>query len=230
MRFESRGADWPLELLRDTREAVGMGYGVDVARAREVHAAHRRLTFFERSDDGWEAMLPYRRLLDFEAALEPDGEPIRNALATEILRAISIARGVTDARRLEGHLWLATASVESGFFPSYRRFPRDDFELAAVAPVIPYMEIQPEFLELIYRPTDTRLRLDLDLLEVLERIQAGYVPSSEEARGLLVNLSLFENRLLATPTDELVVFAEAGDVKIGRGNAPGSVALVEEGA
>src|SRR5450759_4682948 len=132
-------------------------------------------------------MLPYRRLLDFEQALAPEAEEERQQLADDVLQAISIANGITDPDKLAYGLWLATAEREPGIFPSYRRFAEEEFELRAVARAAPYMETQPDILELIHVPSGITLRLDLDLLETLERLQEGYVPSPEEARGLLVN-------------------------------------------
>jgi hypothetical protein len=174
-------------------------------------------------------MLPYRRLLDFERALEPMAQSERDRLADGVIRAISIAKGIRDPRKLEYGLWLSTAELEPNVFPSYRRYPREEFELRAVARGGAYMETQPDILELAHTPSEVTLRLDLDLLETLERLQEGYVPSPEEARGLLVNLTLFENRMLALPTNELIVCAAAGDVRISRGSAPGRLALVEGG-
>jgi serine/threonine protein kinase len=227
MRFEARDSEWPAELIQEARRRAGRGYDAVVEASREVHAADRRRVFFERSDEGWQRMLPYRRLLDFERALVPEAASERAELATDVLQAISISNGISDASRLSYGLWLATAEVDPGIFPSYRRFPVEDFELRAIAQSAPYMETQPEILDLVHLPTGIDLRLDLDLLETLQRLQEGYMPSPEEARGLLVNLTLFQNRLLSLPTAELVVCADDGDVRIEPGSTPSSVALVE---
>jgi serine/threonine protein kinase len=227
MQFELRDSEWPLDLIQEARRRSGRGYDAAVEPARDVHAADRRRIFFERSDDGWQRMLPYRRLLDFERALMPDAEEERRRLAQDALRAISISNGITDPVKLTYGLWLATAELEPGIFPSYRRFAGEEFELRAVARAAPYMETQPDMLELVHVPSGITLRLDLDLLETLERLHEGYVPSPEEARGLLVNLTLFENRLLAIPAAELVLCMDEGDVRIAEGSAPGTVALAE---
>jgi hypothetical protein len=227
MRFEQRESEWPFDLIQEARRRSGRGYDAAIEPARQAHAADRRRIFFERSDDGWQEMLPYRRLLDFERALEPAAQSERDRLADGVIRAISIAKGISDPDKLAYGLWLATAELEPNVFPSYRRYPRDEFVLGAVARGGAYMETQPDVLELTHSPSKVSLRLDLDLLETLERLQEGYVPSPEEARGLLVNLTLFENRMLALPASELIVCAVAGDVRIARGAAPGRLALVE---
>lgn len=227
MRFDGRTSDWPGELITQARRSAGHGYGANASDARRAHAAHRRLVYFERNDEDWEAMLPYRRLLDFEAALQPEEEDVRSRLKEEVLRALSAWNGITEATKLDEGLWVATADFAPGVFPSYRRFPAEAFELVAVTTLAPYIESQPDALELLHEPSGVRLRLDLDMLEVLQRLQEGYVPSPEEARGLLVNLSLFKNRLLATAAEELFLCLPKGDVRISRGATPGSVALSE---
>ena len=230
MRFDHRAADWPGALIAQARQTAGYGYGADGPGARRAHAAHRRQVYFERNDEAWEAMLPYRRLLDFEAALEPEQEEIRSRLTDDVLRAISVWNGITEPERLDAGLWVATAEFTPGLFPSYRCFPRDAFELVAAATPAPYIESQPDVLELVYELSGVRLRLDLDMLEVLQRLREGYVPSPEEARGLLVNLSLFKNRLLATAAEQLILCSPHGDVLISRGPIPGSIALAEGAA
>jgi hypothetical protein len=70
--------------------------------------------------------------------------------------------------------------------------------------------------------------IDVDVLEVLERLREGYVPSVEEGRGYLVNLGLFKNRLLAEPSSELVFQAEGETLRIALGSEPGRVVLTSE--
>jgi serine/threonine protein kinase len=227
MRFERRASDWPGDLITQARRSAGHGYGANASEARRVHAAHRRRVYFERNDEEWEGMLPYRRLLDFEAALQPEEEEVRSRLKDDVLRALSVWNGISEPKKLDECLWVATAEFAPGVFPSYRRFPREAFELVAVTTLAPYIESQPDTLELVHEPSGVRLRLDLDMLEVLQRLREGYVPSPEEARGLLVNLSLFKNRLLATAAEELVLCSPHGDVRISHGATPGSVELSE---
>jgi serine/threonine protein kinase len=225
--FAERESEAMRERVARARERAGAGYGANVAYARASHEAHRRLVFFERNDDAEAAMLPYRRLLELEAALERDANERRDALVDHVLRAISIARGVSSETRLREGLWLRTLEASDGVFPSYRCFTRSTFELRAVALTVPYIESEADALELVHGPSDARLRLDLDLLEVLDRLSEGFVPSPEEARGLLINLTLFEHRLLATPAEELVVLDGDDAVRIGLGAQPGAVALTE---
>ena len=50
-----------------------------------------------------------------------------------------------------------------------------------------------------------RLRLSLDLLEMLELIKSGYRPSPADLQGLFVNLLIFRNELLSLPFDRIMV-------------------------
>ena len=79
-------------------------------------------------------------------------------------------------------------------------------------------------MELTHRD-GARLILDVDLLEVLDRLRAGYVPSQDEGRGILVNLALFKQQLLAVPTTELLIIEHDQVLRIGMGARPGLVTL-----
>ena len=50
-----------------------------------------------------------------------------------------------------------------------------------------------------------RLRISLDLLEMLELIRSGYRPSPADLQGLFVNLLIFRNALLNLPFDRVMV-------------------------
>jgi hypothetical protein len=64
------------------------------------------------------------------------------------------------------------------------------------------------------------------VLEVLERLHEGHMPSLEEARGFLVNLRLFKHRLLAEPADELVLVTDDRTHRIVKRDG-GRIELVE---
>ena len=81
---------------------------------------------------------------------------------------------------------------------------------------------------MLHEPSQAALDLDVDLLEVLERLGEGYAPSAEEGRGFLVNLALFKHRLLAQSARELVMVGPDETLKIALGEAPGSVVLSSE--
>jgi hypothetical protein len=58
--------------------------------------------------------------------------------------------------------------------------------------------------------------VDLDLLEMLERLRQGHVASAEERRGFMLNLMLFKNRLLVEPARELVLEHGAETFRVAR--------------
>jgi hypothetical protein len=227
MSFPERDSDYPLELIRRTQRDAGRGYESDAGMARAAHEALRRLVFFERSDDGWWEMLPYRKLQEFELALEPGGATQRAALLKEAIRALSMAEGITDPELAGQALWLAASDDVGGHLRSYRRLPAEDMALEVLRVPAPYVEYVPDQLELIHRPSGISLNVSVDVLEVLERLRDGHVPSLEEARGLVVNLRLFKHQLLAEPHAELVLLTETGLARIGAGPG-GRIELTEE--
>jgi serine/threonine protein kinase len=230
MAFPDRASDYPAELIRSVQARAGNGYESDPVLARRGHDAARRLFYFERADDEWWAMLPYTRLDEFRRALmlTEDGAQTRATLRDEVITAISMYEGMIDPDRAGRALWLATSEAEGPAYRCFRRFPLTDFTLRVASIEAQYIETEADRLELLHLPSGTTLDLDIDLVEVLERLGEGYVPSMDEERGFLLNLALFKNRLLAMPSSELMILADDQVLRITRGTAPGSVALTEE--
>ena len=94
------------------------------------------------------------------------------------------------------------------FRSGFRRLPATDFELRIVRQDLPYVESQPDRLDLVHVPSGTALPVDLDVLALLDRLREGYVPSMDEGRGLLVHIELFLNRLRALRSTELVLVTD----------------------
>jgi len=228
MAFPDRLSDYPAELLRVLRERARTGYDADVALARSVHEAARRRSYFERADDGWWSMLPYQRLKVFNEALTVQDNKLRSDLLNEIIRAISRLDGIDDIGRSSTALWLATTESKVSDFTCYRRYPLEDFILDVAEITAPFVEVEPDHLQLVHTPSHASLDIDIDLLEVLERLGEGYVPSMDEGRGFLVNIVLFKRQLLAQPTKELFVGTDKGMVQIALDRRLGGIALKEE--
>lgn len=230
MSFPDRAGDYPHTLVEQARLLAGIGYAADVKLARQVHEAARREVFFERADDRWWSMLPYQRLHTFAQAIEDDdGTGARVTLLSELIRAISMYEGITSPERAGQALWLATNDRVVGEFRSYRRFPREEFTLRVASAATPFVEAESDRLQLVHTPSGAKLDLDIDLLEILDRLNDGYVPAATSDRGFLVNLLLFKHQLLAQRTTELLL--TLGDdeiVRIAIGAAQGSVALTKE--
>ncbi|MGI8825271.1 MAG: protein kinase domain-containing protein [Chloroflexota bacterium] len=226
MRFPDRSSDYPSELVDEMGQRAGRGYEANTTLARLAHSALRRLTFFERSDDGWYDMLPYQRLREFEAALQGSDEGARGRLRKEIIQAVSVYEGLPSVELATNALWLTTDETPGGELRCFRRFPSSGFDLRVVKSSGPYIESELDHLELVHQG-GARLDLDIDLMEVLDRLKEGYVPSPEEGRGFLVNLDLFKNQLLAQPAMELFLVGPDLQMKITAGDGVGSVLLSE---
>lgn len=226
MAFPTRSSDYPDVLLTEMRERAGGGYDSDPTLAQRVHAAMRRRAYFERSDDGWIDMLPYERLREFQAALIPENKGGRDQLLRTTLAAISMYEGLVNANLVEDALWLATNDEEGFDFRGFRRFPHEDFLIRVVTVPAPYMEAEPDRLELIHEPSGARLDIDIDLHEVLDRLRDGYVPSAEESQGFLLNLGIFKNRLLHEESREMLLADERSLFSIALAS-PGSIVLKE---
>lgn len=213
-RFERRpGFDFKVlqALFEELPRGAGIGATKErVAAHREYVAMTRRKQFFERRDGVWERMLPYRsakRMVDIVQGKEPlDG------LVPQLLEAINRGEGLQRPERLGANLALQLREVENGTARSYRLFPLRQFSLEVedFASQARFMEHLPTGLRLRFRPDAagamaSDLALNLDVFEMLIRLNEGYRPSVEEMQGLYLCLAVFKNSLNAQPYREILL-------------------------
>jgi hypothetical protein len=207
MTFERR-AQTPTSILKEitknaTRYADNPNLGVLLAQRRALIERWRRWAYYERRDEGWRNMLPYRALRDLEG--EFGGQPAFDnesgapalRLRDRVIEAISLSEGLRHHTLLQKFLALRVSRIKSPSVRSYRLFPKDAFEVnvSTYGKLKQYLECAPDALELRVRLElgQARLRISLDLLEMLELIRSGYRPSPSDLQGMFVNLLIFRN-------------------------------------
>jgi serine/threonine protein kinase len=219
-RFERReGFDFKVlqSLFEDLPRGAGTGtISIRARRHREYVAMTRRKQFFERRDGTWERMLPYRsakQMVDIVMGREPVAGLIPN-----LLSAINRGEGLRRPDRLGANLALQLRHVENGTVRSYRLFPADRFTLQVedFASQARFMEHLPTGLRLRFRPegkqaTSSDLVINLDVFEMLVRLNEGYRPSVEEMQGFYLCLGVFKNSLNAQPYREILLTTTGHD-------------------
>jgi hypothetical protein len=171
-------------------------------------AMMRRQHFFEARDDSWRELIPYESSKNMVALLANPPDPREAAL--DIIRAINRGEGIVDTRRLRGKLALQVRQVESATVRSYRVYPAENFELVPQEPAqaSPYLEHSPTALLLKYRDgTDLQAELviNLDVFEMLDRLNQGYRPTVDELQGYYLSLAVFKNILGSAPYQEVLL-------------------------
>ena len=93
--------------------------------------------------------------------------------------------------------------VEHGTVRSYRLFPGERFKLDLPADSgSSFVEHVPSALRLLYTPPGgqpAELVVDLDMYEMLMRLNDGYRPTLEEHQGHYLTLAVFKNVLSSAP-------------------------------
>ena len=184
-----------------------------IAKHRNYLSHMRRRHFFERRDIGWKEMLPYGSIDPFLDAIEQPGAKSADEV-TAILRAINRGEGLSDPARLGNQLALRVRQVDKGTIRSYRLFDGDHFTLRTEQETAahPFLECLSQALVLLYdggRGHKASLRINLDIYEMLMRLNNGYRPSIEEQEGFYLSLAVFKNVLSAAPYQE-VLLTESG--------------------
>ncbi len=210
--FAERG-EYDEQLLAAAFEALPRDFtGKAEPQCFEAHqdylAMRRRRHFFERRDEGWRGMLPYRSGSRFLALVR--GDVVATDELEPILSAINRGEGLDDPVRLGRRLALRVRRVERGSVQSYRLFDGDEFEVVVPDPAsrAAFVEHMPQGLVLAYRPgaaREARLPVGLDIYEMLWRLNEGFRPSLEERQGLYLSLAVFKNVLASAPYQEVLV-------------------------
>lgn len=219
-RFERRG-QFDFEVLKRLFGDLPRG-GSDVSvrqracKHREYVAMARRKHFFERRDASWEKMLPYRSAKRMVEIVR--GETSIDALTSEILHAINRGEGLQRPERLGTSLALQLRQVEHGTVRSYRLFPSEGFGLQVqdFAANARFVEHLPTGLLLKFQgqgfgAISSELIINLDVFEMLVRLNEGYRPSVEEMQGFYLCLGVFKNSLNAQPYREILLTTTGHD-------------------
>jgi serine/threonine protein kinase len=184
-----------------------------IAKHRNYVAHLRRRHFFERRDVGWRDMLPYTSIDPFLETISQPGQKSSTEV-TAILKAINRGEGLSDPGRLGNQLALRLRRVDRGTIRSYRLFDGDNFALKTEqeSKKHPFLECLPQAMLLQYDSGEgnkATLKINLDIYEMLMRLNLGYRPSIEEEEGFYLSLAVFKNVLSAAPYQE-VLLTETG--------------------
>lgn len=195
---------------------------------REAIVAHqhyvamlRRRYYFERRDEQRDkrrdeqaddlqrgGMLPYRSVDHFLELVNGNAD-LRNEI-TRLLHAINRGEGLSDPERLGPRLALRVRQVERATIRSYRLFDEQVFELTrrTIGPAARFIEYQPQGLIFAYqlpRGRRAELLLNLDVYDMLMRLNDGYRPSIEEIEGFYRTLAVFKNVLASAPYQDVML-------------------------
>jgi len=181
---------------------------------REYVAMLRRRHFFEARDESWRNLIPYDTASKMLAILTTRPDPKTEAL--KIIRAVNRGEGILDIRSLRGKLALQVRHVEAATVRSYRVFPAAQFELVPQEPAqaSPYLEHSPTSLLLRYSDgtgLQAELVINLDVFEMLDRLNQGYRPTVDELQGYYLTLAVFKNILGSAPYQEVLLTTTGHD-------------------
>jgi serine/threonine protein kinase len=180
---------------------------------RQLAAVLRRWAYFERRDAGWRNMLPYTSVALLEAVINATTDEDRDRACLDVrdrvVEAVSVAEGVRNPKLRRNYLALKVSRVKDAAIRSYRLFPKDHFRIEVTRPAHEdFLEFAPDAVELVAVNGPARLRISLDLLEMMELIRHGYRPTANDLQGLFVNLLIFRNELIATTFDRVLLSAD----------------------
>ena len=172
----------------------------------------RRKYYFEcrgNNENDWKDMLPYKGVGSFMKTVQAVAENT-SISAEQYILAINRGEGLTAPECLGNQLALRVRHVEKGTIRSYRLFDGEYFSIQWILNVCnAYLEYLPDGFLLVYRSNQSgqsaSLKINLDVHEMLTRLNSGYIPSIEEQEGFYLSLSVFKNILAAAPYQEVLL-------------------------
>ena len=221
MDFEARPESYDRHILQSIYDTLPDDPGTSASQERfESHrryvSAMRRLHYFECRDDSWRKLLPYRSAETMLTLIE-DQMPLQQYVSP-LIRAMNRGEGLFDPHRLKGKLALQVRRVENGTIRCYRVFPESGFHLHVRhdGEESPFLESAPAGLILEFEDANSgslenrvhaEMAINLDVFEMLERLNQGYKPTVEEIQGIWLSLNVFKNILSSAPYQEILLTA-----------------------
>ena len=151
----------------------------------------RRRSFFERRDGGWRTMLPYRTAERLVEHRTRPGSAV-TGLRMNLLHAINRGEGLSRPERSAGQPCAASSASRTRHGASYRLFPLERFTLRVegLRPSSPLRRALAHRTRAAIRARGReraagRAVINLDVFEMLVRLNEGYRPSVEEMQGYL---------------------------------------------
>ncbi|MEP3480584.1 MAG: protein kinase [Fuerstiella sp.] len=177
-------------------------------------AMAKRRHFFERLDESWRQMLPYHSAGKMLEVVRGDVEPTE--VLPSLIRAINLGEGLTNPEQMQDKLVLQVREVPNGAMRSYRLFPADKFHLHVEdsASRARFVEHMPTGLTLRFdgeAGSIAELDVNLDVFEMLYRLNHGYRPTVEELQGYYLSLAIFKNLLSSAPYQEVLLTTTGHD-------------------
>ncbi|MFJ7210735.1 protein kinase [Amycolatopsis sp. NPDC098790] len=202
------------QLARQLPRDPKLGAAAVTEHTRYLAAARGRFYFECVDDERSSGMLPYRSAARFAAWLStPD--LVGDRLGT-VIAALNRSEGLGELARTGDALALRLRMMPKETIRSYRLFPAENLTLSTTgAPTTPYVEGSAAELVLVHHGAgghQARLRVRLDLFELLWRLGQGYLPGVAERQGLNLGLTIFKNELSAAPYQELLLTTTGADL------------------
>lgn len=188
--------------------------GDQMSAGKEQRVRHnflRRMAFFERRDQDWKEMLPYRNLHEFQSITDPSKSTDLAQLRESIGRGFSYVEGAKQPQLTKQFVCIRAGQPVKTSLRSFRTFPLKDFEIGLPEfKTGDYLEHTMDHfvfkhVQKISSAQAANLSVSLDLLELLEEINKGYIPSPDDISGIFVNLLTFRNSLAHLPYDQVVL-------------------------
>lgn len=184
--------------------------------AKMYHESIRRKYFFENrelSEKPELRMVPTQFVEEFSNFIL--GKIGGDKILEKIIIGLNRCEGIYNTENGKDSLYIKTTKNMSRVKAFYH-FQTKDFDIRPKMSATQYIEYLPDSIEVIYKPKNITVDINLGLYEAIMHMMEGYTPSTAELKGFYQNIQIFKKKILGAGGDSVSIEDEGKIVKISK--------------
>ena len=153
-------------------------------------------------------LLPYSSLKKYLKNLRKEGNT--HLLREDLSRGIAQLEGIRDTELAKNNIMIKITQNSKEGLTACKKFPIEEFEIFTAKNEKLYLETMPNQMFLKHKETGIQTKINLDIYEILRRMAEGQLPSSEEQKPVLDELTDFKSRLHRIQSDDILLIESNG--------------------
>lgn len=153
-------------------------------------------------------LIPYSYLKKYLKNLRKEGNI--HLLREDLSRGIAQLEGIRDTELAKNNIMIKITQNSKEGLTACKKFPIEEFEVFTPKNEKLYLETMPNQLFLKHKETGIQTKINLDIYEIIKRLAEGQLPSSEEQKPVLDELTDFKSRLHRIQSDDILLIESNG--------------------
>lgn len=153
-------------------------------------------------------LIPYSFLKKYLKNLRMEGN--LQLLREDISKGIAQLEGIRDSELAKNNIMIKITQNSKQGLTACKKFAIEEFEIFTSKNEKLYLETMPNQMFLRHKEKGIQTKINLDIYEILRRMAEGQLPSSEEQKPVLDELTDFKSRLHRLQSNDLLLIESNG--------------------